>query len=43
MYILLFLIVMPFSYLNWEKYLMPLVPIAAVRIAAFRLPVTRAE
>jgi membrane-associated HD superfamily phosphohydrolase len=37
--ILLFLIVMPFSYLNWEKYLMPLVPLAAIRMAALRLPV----
>lgn len=37
--ILLFLIVMPFSYLNWEKYLMPLVPLAAIRIAALRLPI----
>ncbi len=37
--ILLFLIVMPFSYLNWEKYLLPLVPLAAIRIAALRLPI----
>lgn len=30
--ILLFLIVMPFSYLCWEKYFLPLVPLASIRI-----------
>jgi len=30
--ILLFLIIMPFSYLNWEKYFLPIIPIALVQI-----------
>jgi hypothetical protein len=30
--IILFLIIMPFSYLNWEKYFLPIIPIAAVQI-----------
>ncbi|HWR82664.1 MAG TPA: hypothetical protein VN285_05125, partial [Candidatus Deferrimicrobium sp.] len=30
--ILCFLIVMPFSYLWWEKYFLPLVPLAATRL-----------
>lgn len=30
--IILFLVIMPFSYLNWEKYFLPLVPIALVQI-----------
>ncbi|MEW5993728.1 MAG: hypothetical protein AB1744_04950 [Candidatus Zixiibacteriota bacterium] len=30
--ILAFLMVMPFSYLAWEKYFMPLVPLASIRI-----------
>ena len=36
--ILLFLIVMPFSYLNWEKYLMPLLPAAILRLAMIGRP-----
>jgi hypothetical protein len=32
--IILFFIVMPFSYLHWEKYFLPLLPIAAVQLVA---------
>ena len=31
--VVFFLAVMPFSYLNWEKYFMPLVPVLVLRIA----------
>lgn len=30
--IILFLIIMPLSYLNWEKYFLPIIPIALVQI-----------
>ncbi|MFC1693445.1 ArnT family glycosyltransferase [Candidatus Latescibacterota bacterium] len=30
--ILSFLIIMPFSYQNWEKYLLPLIPLLSIRI-----------
>jgi hypothetical protein len=30
--ILFFLMIMPFSYLNWEKYFLPLIPIALIQI-----------
>lgn len=43
--VILFLAVMPFSYLNWEKYFMPLVPVLVLRIAfaPFRAEKTAAE
>jgi hypothetical protein len=31
-----FLVVMPWSYLHWEKYFMPLLPLAAVLVLAIR-------
>jgi hypothetical protein len=34
--ILTFLLVMPFSYLCWEKYFLPLLPLATVRILLIR-------
>ena len=34
--VLSFLVVMPFSYLHWEKYFMPLLPLAAVLLLAMR-------
>jgi hypothetical protein len=30
--IILFLIIMPFSYLNWEKYFIPVIPLAIIQI-----------
>ena len=30
--IIVFLIIMPFAHLNWEKYILPLVPLASMRI-----------
>ena len=38
-----FLAVMPWSYLHWEKYLMPLIPVLVLRIllVPFREPATR--
>jgi hypothetical protein len=30
--IIAYFVVMPFSYLHWEKYLLPLVPILALRM-----------
>ena len=32
MCILLFLVIMPFSYLNWEKYFLPVIPLAVISI-----------
>jgi hypothetical protein len=29
---------MPFSYLNWEKYFIPAIPLAALRILLFTEP-----
>jgi hypothetical protein len=29
-----FLVMMPFSYMHWEKYFMPLLPLAAVHVLA---------
>ncbi len=34
--IILFLVVMPFSYLTWEKYLVPLLPFAILRLLLMR-------
>jgi hypothetical protein len=34
--VLCFLAVMPFSYMHWEKYFMPLLPLAAVLVLAVR-------
>ena len=31
--ILTFFLIMPFSYLNWEKYILPLVPLGSIRLA----------
>ena len=36
--ILSFLIIMPFSYVYWEKYFLPLMPIIAIQLAAFARP-----
>ncbi len=38
---LAFLLIMPFSYLNWEKYLMPLLPLLILRFAM--TPASRTE
>jgi len=40
--ILTFLIIMPFSYQEWEKYLMPLVPLATARILLLGYDANRA-
>jgi hypothetical protein len=37
MSIILFLIIMPFSYLTWEKYFLPIIPIALVQILGLRI------
>lgn len=34
--ILAFLIIMPFSYLAWEKYFLPLIPLVSIRILLTR-------
>lgn len=34
--VLCFLVVMPFSYMHWEKYFMPLLPLAAMLLLAMR-------
>jgi hypothetical protein len=39
--ILVFLGVMPFSYIGWEKYFMPIVPLASVRIMQMKPDVKR--
>ncbi|HOD66477.1 MAG TPA: hypothetical protein PKW75_00545 [candidate division Zixibacteria bacterium] len=36
--VIAFLLVMPFSYLAWEKYMMPLAPLVLARLAALRVP-----
>lgn len=33
--IMIFLVIMPFSYLNWEKYFVPLLPLVIIRLLLF--------
>ncbi len=41
--ILAFLLIMPFSYYVWEKYFLPVVPLAAIRILQFRRRAPRVD